>query len=121
LGRELIALKDEQTQHVNRIKGLLASQGLDVKVDENFPERLAALRRPRVPQFARRPLGEPSNALQSAAAFPSPTVLCCKMFRRRAWRQKWGLSLTQVLVLRALDPIPRATARQLASDGQQSQ
>ena len=44
LGRELIALKDEQTQHVNRIKGLLASQGLDVKVDEKFPERLAALR-----------------------------------------------------------------------------
>ena len=44
LGRELLALKDEQTQHVNRIKALLASQGLDVKVDEKFPERLAAFR-----------------------------------------------------------------------------
>jgi transposase len=44
LGRELLALKDEQTQHVNRIKALLASQGLDVKVDERIPERLAAMR-----------------------------------------------------------------------------
>src|SRR5208282_1898338 len=37
LGRELVALKDEQTQHVNRIKALLASQGFDVKVDDKFP------------------------------------------------------------------------------------
>ena len=44
LGRELLGLKDEQTAHVNRIKALLASQGLDVKVDEQLPERLAALR-----------------------------------------------------------------------------
>jgi len=42
--RELLALKDERTQHVNRIKGLLAGHGLQAQVNENFPEQLAALR-----------------------------------------------------------------------------
>ena len=44
LHRELLALKDERTQHVNRIKGLLASQGVEVEVDDKFPERVAGLR-----------------------------------------------------------------------------
>jgi transposase len=45
LHRELEALKDERTQHNNRIKGLLASQGVAIaNVDKNFPERLAAAR-----------------------------------------------------------------------------
>jgi len=39
--RELEALKDERTEHVNRIKGLLASQGLTApKVDKAFAEWL---------------------------------------------------------------------------------
>ena len=42
LHRELQELKDEQTRHSNRIKGLLASQGLDLEVvDELLPAWLA--------------------------------------------------------------------------------
>jgi transposase len=45
LHRELQELKDDQTRHTNRIKGLLASQGLDLEVvDELLPEWLAAAR-----------------------------------------------------------------------------
>jgi transposase len=45
LHRELLSLKEERTAHVNRIKGLLASQGLAVVViDADFPEVLPGLR-----------------------------------------------------------------------------
>jgi transposase len=42
--RELMALKNERTEHSNRIKGLLANLGLDVVVDEHLPKRLDLLR-----------------------------------------------------------------------------
>jgi transposase len=46
LHRELIELKDERTGHINRIKGLLAGQGIAVAtVHEQFAQRLADLRR----------------------------------------------------------------------------
>jgi transposase len=45
LHRDLLELKAEQTQHTNRLRGLLASCGLAVPaIAEDFPERLAALR-----------------------------------------------------------------------------
>jgi transposase len=45
LHRELIAVQDERTEHVNRIKALLASQGIAlVSVTSAFLEALAALR-----------------------------------------------------------------------------
>jgi|SRR5271165_80184 len=45
LHRDLQELKDERTRHVNRMKGLLASQGLALTaVDGTFPEWLAAAR-----------------------------------------------------------------------------
>jgi transposase len=45
LHRDLQELKDEQTRHNNRIKGLLASQGLALAmVDETLPAWLAAAR-----------------------------------------------------------------------------
>src|SRR5438876_854378 len=45
LHRELESLKGERTEHVNRIKGLLASQGVALtKVDKNFPQALATAR-----------------------------------------------------------------------------
>jgi transposase len=45
LHRELEALQDERTQHVNRIKGLLANQGLELlRVDEGLPAWLASAR-----------------------------------------------------------------------------
>lgn len=42
--RELLELKGERTEHVNRIKGLLASVGLSISVDAKLPERLEKLR-----------------------------------------------------------------------------
>jgi len=45
LHRDLLELKAERTRHTNRIKGLLASCGLDVAtIDARFPEVLAKLR-----------------------------------------------------------------------------
>jgi transposase len=44
LHRELLTLKGERTEHVNRIKGLLAGCGLAGEVDRQFPERLEQLR-----------------------------------------------------------------------------
>jgi transposase len=42
--RALLALKEERTQHINRMKGLLAGLGLEAVIDPTFPERLPALR-----------------------------------------------------------------------------
>jgi transposase len=44
LHRELIAMKEERTAHVNAIKGLLAGLGLQASVDDDFPQRLETLR-----------------------------------------------------------------------------
>jgi transposase len=41
---ELIALKEERTQHINRMKGILAGLGLEAVINHTFPERLPALR-----------------------------------------------------------------------------
>lgn len=41
LHRELMALKREQTHHINRMKGLLASQGVVLEVKRDFVEELA--------------------------------------------------------------------------------
>jgi transposase len=42
--RDLATLRNERTHHVNRIKGLLAPQGLEVKVDSGLGTRLESLR-----------------------------------------------------------------------------
>ncbi len=42
--RELMAVKNERTEHSNRIKGLLANLGLDVAVDDELPQRFGLLR-----------------------------------------------------------------------------
>ena len=45
LHRDLMELKAERTRHSNRIKGLLAGIGVDLKeVDDRFPTRLAEIR-----------------------------------------------------------------------------
>lgn len=44
LHRELMALKRERTHHINRIKGLLASQGVKLEVKDDFLEQLASVR-----------------------------------------------------------------------------
>jgi transposase len=42
--RELMAVKNERTEHSNRVKGLLANLGIDIYVDEHLPDRIAPLR-----------------------------------------------------------------------------
>jgi transposase len=44
LHRELMALKREQTHHINRLKGLLVSQGVVLEVKQDFVEELAEVR-----------------------------------------------------------------------------
>jgi transposase len=44
LHRELMALKRDRTRHINRIKGLLAGQGVRLKVDAELPQRLDQVR-----------------------------------------------------------------------------
>jgi len=43
LHRELQELKAERTQHINRIKGLLAGQGVRLEIGSSFLERLSAI------------------------------------------------------------------------------
>jgi len=38
LHRELTDLKEQRTQHINRIKGYLSNQGICLEVDKDFPE-----------------------------------------------------------------------------------
>jgi transposase len=60
--RELIDLKGQRTEHSNRIKGLLATFGLDALVNAEFPRRLERLRQwdgePLPPQVTERILRE---------------------------------------------------------------
>ena len=42
LHRELASLKGERTQHINRIKGLLVSQGVRLEIKKDFPEQVSA-------------------------------------------------------------------------------
>jgi transposase len=44
LHRELMALKREPTQHINRMKGLLASHGIVLEVQRDFLEELESVR-----------------------------------------------------------------------------
>jgi transposase len=44
LHRDLLEMKAQRTQHINRIKGLLAGLGLACEVDQHFPEELEQLR-----------------------------------------------------------------------------
>lgn len=42
--REVSALQEARTQHIDRMQGMLAGLGLEVVIDHTFPERLLALR-----------------------------------------------------------------------------
>jgi transposase len=44
LHRELLSLKTERTRHINRLKGLLISQGVCVSVRTNLPDLLESIR-----------------------------------------------------------------------------
>jgi transposase len=44
LHRELLTLKTERTRHINRIKGLLISQGVSLPVRPDFPELMKNIR-----------------------------------------------------------------------------
>ena len=44
LHREMMALKKERTRHINRMKGLLASQGIAMEIGAGFMEAMEAVR-----------------------------------------------------------------------------
>jgi transposase len=44
LHRELLTLQEEATQHINRIKSLLATCGLAIEIDRHFPKKLKQFR-----------------------------------------------------------------------------
>jgi transposase len=44
LHRELASLKRERTQHINRIKGLLVSQGVRLPINKDFPEQVSTVK-----------------------------------------------------------------------------
>ena len=85
--RELLALKEERTQHINRMKGLLAGLGLEAIIDGTFPERLPALR-----QWDGRPV---------------PTLLQERLLREFA---RWSL------VQRQIQDLENAEARMVRDD-----
>jgi transposase len=41
LHRELSSLKNERTRHINRIKGLLVSQGIRLEIKKDFPQQVS--------------------------------------------------------------------------------
>jgi transposase len=67
LHRELVALRGERTRHINRIKGLLASYGVRMRVGRGFLDRLETKRlwdgRP-VPLGLKRRLGREYERLE---------------------------------------------------------
>jgi transposase len=85
--RELLALKEERTQHINRMKGILAGLGLEAIIDGTFPERLPALR-----QWDGRPV---------------PTLLQERLLREFA---RWAL------VQRQIQDLENAEARMVRDD-----
>ena len=46
LHRELLTLQEEATEHMNRVKGLLALCGISLEVDRHFSKRLKEVRQP---------------------------------------------------------------------------
>jgi len=44
LHREMMAMKRERTRHINRVKGLLAGQGVVIEVEAGFMEEIEAVR-----------------------------------------------------------------------------
>jgi transposase len=62
LHRELSSLKKERTQHINRIKGLLVSQGVRLEIKKDFPKWVSAAKlwdgRPLPPGMKARVLRE---------------------------------------------------------------
>jgi transposase len=88
--RELLALKEERTQHINRMKGLLAGLGLEAVIDPTFPERLPALRQ--------------------WDGHPVPALLQARLLREFA---RWSL------VQRQIQDLENAEARMVRNDQQQ--
>ena len=88
--RELLALKEERTQHSNRMKGLLAGLGLETGIDHTFPERLPTLRQ--------------------WDGHPVPALLQARLLREFA---RWSL------VQRQIQDLENAEARMVRNDQQQ--
>jgi transposase len=107
--RELIDLKGQRTEHSNRIKGLLATFGLDALVDAEFPRRLERLRqwdgRPLPPSVTARILREFARWQQVDAQ-----VRALSAEQRRAVRDDEEPQVEQVRRLLGLKGIGQAGA-----------
>jgi transposase len=107
--RELIELKGQRTEHSNRIKGLLATFGLDALVDAEFPRRLERLRqwdgRPLPPKVTERILREFERWRQVDAQ-----VRALSAEQRRAVRDDEEPQVEQVRRLLGLKGIGQAGA-----------
>jgi transposase len=107
--RELIELKSQRTEHSNRIKGLLATFGLDALVDARLPERLERLRQwdgePLPPKVTQRILREFARWQQVDAQ-----VRALSNEQRRAVRDDAEPQVEQVRRLLGLKGIGQAGA-----------
>jgi transposase len=107
--RELIELKGQRTEHSNRIKGLLATFGLDALVDAKLPERLGRLRQwdgqPLPPKVTQRILREFARWQQVDAQ-----VRALSNEQRRAVRDDGEPQVEQVRRLLGLKGIGQAGA-----------
>ena len=107
--RELIELKSQRTEHSNRIKGLLATFGLDALVNAEFPRRLERLRqwdgRPLPPRVTARILREFARWQQVDEQVRAPSKE-----QRRAVRDDGEPQVEQVRRLLGLKGIGQAGA-----------
>ena len=104
LHREILTLTSQATEHVNRIKGLLASLGLEITVDKHLPKRLKNLR-----QWDESPLppGLQSRLLREFERLQIVNRQLRELDRQRAQQvsQQESLAMDQVRRLLALKGI----------------
>jgi transposase len=107
LPRTLETLTQERTRVINRIKGLLATQGVQVRVDADFPDQLAAARLwdgGPVPAGLHERLTHGWSQLQALEA-QLRELKATRTVRQREVTTPTGRAIVQLQTLRAIGPI----------------
>lgn len=107
LPRTLETLTQERTRVINRIKGLLATQGVQVRVDADFPDQLAAARLwdgTPVPAGLQERLTHGWSQLQALDA-QLRELKATRTVRQREVTTPTGRAIAQLQTLRAIGPI----------------
>lgn len=107
LPRTLETLTQERTRVINRIKGLLATQGMQVRVDADFPDQLAAARLwdgAPVPAGLQERLTHGWSQLQALEA-QLRELKATRTVRQREVTTPTGRAIAQLQTLRAIGPI----------------